>query len=64
VPAPAYAIDYSPADLYGANGNGNGSGNGTGSLIDGGFGGTGNGNGNGSGGDDIIELGGHGGDQA
>jgi cell division protease FtsH len=70
VPTPAYAIDYSPADLYGANGNGNGSGNGTGSFLDGGFGGngtgtgTGNGNGNGSGGDDIIELGGHGGDQA
>ncbi len=56
------------ADLYGANGNGNGSGNGTGSFLDGGFGGngsgTGNGSGNGSGGDDIIELGGHGGDQA
>ena len=68
VPTPAYAIDYSPADLYGANGNGNGSGNGSGSFVDGGFGGngsgTGSGNGNGSGGDDIIELGGHGGDQA
>ena len=49
---------------------------GTGSFLDGGFGGgpgagpatgtatAGNGNGNGSGGDDIIELGGHGGDQA
>jgi hypothetical protein len=68
VPTPAYAIGYSPADLYGVNGNGNGSGNGTGSFVDGGFGGngsgTGNGSGNGSGGDDIIELGGHGGDQA
>jgi cell division protease FtsH len=66
VPTPAYAIDYSPADLYGANGNG--SGTGTGSFLDGGFGGngsgTGNGSGNGTGGDDIIELGGHGGDQA
>jgi cell division protease FtsH len=65
VPTPAYAIDYSPAELYGASGNGNGSG----SLLDGGFGGNGNGNGSsgngsGSGGDDIIELGGHGGDQA
>ena len=70
VPAPAHAIDYSPADLYGANGNGNGSGSGASTFVDGGFGGsgsgsgTGNGNGNGSGGDDIIELGGHGGDQA
>jgi ATP-dependent Zn protease len=72
VPAPAYAIDYSPADLYGANGNGNGSGSGTGTFVDGGFGGSGsgsgtgngNGNGNGSGGDDIVEFGGHGGDQA
>jgi len=69
VPTPAYAIGYS-ADLYGANGNGNGSGSGTGGFLDGGFGGSGspggngNGSGNGSGGDDIIELGGHGGDQA
>jgi cell division protease FtsH len=76
VPTPAYAIGYSAADLYGVNGNGNGngSGTGTGGFLDGGFGGSGsgsgsgtgngNGNGNGSGGDDIIELGGHGGDQA
>jgi hypothetical protein len=59
-PTPAYAIGYSAADLYGANGNGTGSGNGTGGFLDGGFGG----NGNGSGDDDIIELGGHGGDQS
>ena len=74
VPTPAYAIGYSPADLYGTNGNGNGSVNGTGSFLDGELrrsdrvrqrNGNGNGNGtNGSGGDDIIELGGHGGDPA
>jgi hypothetical protein len=62
VPTPAYAIGYSPADLYGANGNGNGDG----SFLGGTFGGNGDGsgNGNGSGDDDIIELGGHGGDQS
>ena len=68
MPTPAYAIGYSAADLYGDQrerervtaasstarfgGNGTGDGNGT------------DGNGNRSGGDDIIELGGHGGDQA
>jgi hypothetical protein len=58
-PTPAYAIGYSPADLYGANGNG------AGSLLGGTVGGNGDGSGNGNGsGDDIIELGGHGGDQS
>jgi cell division protease FtsH len=68
VPAPAYAIDYSAGALYGTNANGNGNG----SFLDGTFGGnvnggngngSGNGNGNGSGGEDVIELGGHDGEQ-
>jgi cell division protease FtsH len=74
VATPAYAIDYSAADLYGTNGNGTGAangtnGNGTGSYLEGTFGGngtgdgtgTGTGTGNGTGGDDAIEFGGHGG---
>jgi cell division protease FtsH len=59
VPTPAYAISYDVGSTYGTTGNG------TGSFLDGAYGGNGTGTATGTtGGDDIIELGGHGGGQA